>query len=598
MNIIDDVISQFDASEELYSERDVDKAIRSKLIENNIPKSDSEPFYDLLAFEFAENCQDKDNGWGTYFGPIMTLDNGDGTFSESPSVKEITPETINHWSQRAQQVKHPVLKTRYAHLFWEFTKRITGEYPAIDFARTVIDSSIELTSIDYEKYDAILFKVVVPKKLASALTIAISIKDVPRIKAVVNALIAYEHRVGQDEYPATWGFSFDHLIGNKGAGLSLEQKDKIVQDLESRLYRVSNSEAVGNEKRWCIEPAAMRLAQYYQRENRPDDAKRVIRKLGDAVTSLAENSAPLIASSHYEELRSIYQQYGLKDEANQLEILLAELGPKVVSEFKRVPFRYEIKQEVIEAYTSELLDGGLEAALARIAIQFIPNKQQAENSLKDIANQCPLSYSIRNQMYDHDGRLVANIDSIDNDLDGRLIGHISQTLQFEMPFLHFALTGLIEKYNLSKDGIVNQIMESPLFSIDKKAIIEAGIDAYMNDNHLVAAHLLIPQIEAAIRNLLRMAKGSIYRPNKNGGFDYRTLGDLLPDGLFKKIIADIFGDDANLYFRILFNEKRGWNIRNDICHGILRSDAIQKPMTDRIVHVLILLSRIRPLFEA
>lgn len=597
MNLIDDMISIFDASEELYSERDVATGIRTKLIESNIPKSDTEQFYDLMAFEFAENCQDKDNGWGTYFGPFMTLDNGDGTFSESPSIQEITPECIIHWAQRAQQVKHPVLKSRYAHLVWDFSKKIIGNAAPIDYARITIDSSIELTSVVYEKYDAILFKVVVPKKLARALSIAISVKDEPRIKLAVEALISYENRVGQDEYPATWGFSFDHLLGNKKAGLSAEQKEKIIQDLEARLDRISNSEAVGNEKRWCIEPAVIRLAQYYQREKSPDDAKRVILKLGDAFSQLAENSAPLIASSHYEELRSLYQQYGLSDEAKQLEVKLAELGPKVVSEFKRVPFRYEIKQEVIEAYTAEILEGGLEASLARIAIQFIPNKQQAENSLKDIANQCPLSYTIRNQMYDHDGRLVANIDSIDNDLDGRLIGHISQTLQFEMPFLHFTLTGLIEKYSLAKDDIVSLVLESPIFTADKQGIIEAGVDAYLNDNHLVAAHLLIPQIEAAIRNLLRMANGSIYRPNKNGGFDYRTLGDLLPDGLFKKIITDIFGDDANLYFRILFNDKRGWNIRNDICHGILRSDAIQKPITDRIMHVLILLSRIRPVEE-
>lgn len=593
MASIDDVISAFDSSEKLYQEREVAKQIRSFLSDNKIDKPNDEQYSDLIAFEFAENCQDKEDGWGTYFGPFSILTNGEGGSNEYPSLSQVTPEMIEHWGNRAKSLNHPILITRYANLVWDFSKKVSGTNPDIDFARLTIDSSIRVPTIIYGGKDGILFNYSIPNKLNRALSIAISINDSIRIKSAVDAMIAYEDRIGEDEHPATWGFCFDNLLSNKRAGLTDELKVKIVNDLESRLERISSLGETGNGNRWCIEHAAMRLAQFYRKIGKLDDAKRVIIKYGEVLNSLAENSAPLIASTHLETLRNLYQQFGLNDMAKQIDIRLQVLGPKVVAEFKKVPFRYELKQEDIDAYLAEILDGDLDTVLCNISLRFIPNKERAVNSLQSIASKCPLTHSIPNQIYDHDGRLVASIDSIDTDLNGRLISHISQRLQFEMIFLNLALSGVIKKFDLTTDKILDIIFQSAIFEAHKRELFKAGIDAYLNDNHMVAAHLLIPQIEAGLRNLLRLADGLIYTPNKSGGFNYRTLGDLLNDGLLKEIFRQIFGDDCISYFKILFTEKLGWNIRNDICHGIIRAESLQKPITDRILHVLILLSLIK-----
>ncbi len=130
------------------------------------------------------------------------------------------------------------------------------------------------------------------------------------------------------------------------------------------------------------------------------------------------------------------------------------------------------------------------------------------------------------------------------------------------------------------------IFQSPIFDEHSRGIIDAGIEAYLNDNHLVAAHLLTTQIEPAFRNLLLGAGVSVLKPNDIGGFDYITFGTLLSYSQLK----DALGEDFIFYLKLLFTESRGWNVRNNICHGLLRSEFIQKPITDRIMHVLFLLS--------
>jgi hypothetical protein len=48
------------------------------------------------------------------------------------------------------------------------------------------------------------------------------------------------------------------------------------------------------------------------------------------------------------------------------------------------------------------------------------------------------------------------------------------------------------------------------------------------------------------------------------------------------------------YFQVLFTDQRGWNIRNDVCHGISPVQAFSWPsLTDRIFHALLILATMR-----
>jgi len=133
------------------------------------------------------------------------------------------------------------------------------------------------------------------------------------------------------------------------------------------------------------------------------------------------------------------------------------------------------------------------------------------------------------------------------------------------------------------------IFKSPLFEETKQDIIHAGLRAYLNQDYISAIHILVPQIEAAIRTLVELTGGATLRSTRQGGLQLRTLDDLLRD----EKVKECFGIDLSFYFRILLTEQRGWNIRNDVCHAISPSGAFSPSTADRIMHVILCLAQVR-----
>ncbi|MCG8696536.1 MAG: DUF4209 domain-containing protein [Bacteroidales bacterium] len=72
------------------------------------------------------------------------------------------------------------------------------------------------------------------------------------------------------------------------------------------------------------------------------------------------------------------------------------------------------------------------------------------------------------------------------------------------------------------------------------------------------------------------------------GFQLKTFNDILRD----EIIKQVLGEDIQIYLRVLFTDQRGWNLRNDVCHGMSDIGSFSYQSTERILHVLIILGTI------
>lgn len=156
-------------------------------------------------------------------------------------------------------------------------------------------------------------------------------------------------------------------------------------------------------------------------------------------------------------------------------------------------------------------------------------------------------------------------------------------------FLHHSFSRATESYNLNADLITNFIFASPIFEESKRELIYTGLLAYFEKNYISAIHILTPQTEAAIRTLVELMGGPTLKKNRQNGLQLRTFDDLLRD----EIVEECMGTDATFYFRTLLTDQRGWNMRNDVCHGISPSSMFNYSTADRIVHVLLCLSQVR-----
>ena len=89
--------------------------------------------------------------------------------------------------------------------------------------------------------------------------------------------------------------------------------------------------------------------------------------------------------------------------------------------------------------------------------------------------------------------------------------------------------------------------------------------------------------------MLRLNGGDIYKPAKNGGLFLRNLDEILRS----KAVIENFTERIIKYFRVLLTDQRGFNLRNNICHGIILPSHIGFYICDRLFHVLLLLGQVR-----
>lgn len=577
--IIGKFFKQLDSILDPLSERELSNKIRNFIKENFEQDPPESLLWEQMAFNFTENYPNDKSGWGTYFGPMFILPNKEGKMVEYPSIQKITPEILSYWEKRAKESKNPVLKQRYSNLVWDFSEKVTSKKTYYSIAQIFIDSVVEIAEKDLHKYNTDVIE-----KLKRALSLGLSVNDKERINKLIDTIISYERKIAEDDKPDLWGFSYEHLVKNKKVPLTEDKKSNVIIDLEKRFVRLLDS-----NNHWAAQRAALLLVDYYSKLGSKEKVKEALLKLGEMFQRQAEKASPLVASAWLEQLYHLYLQYGLKSEADTISSKIKELGKRSKSEFKEIKTSKEIPREELQKYTNWLIDGDLNTVLIKVAVNYIPKKDEVTKQIQDLSKKAPLSFLFSRKIVDADGRPMATVGSLEEDMNGHIVFQISQNMQISSFFLRETLNALIQKFNLTSIRIVNYLYESPIFEKSRKEFLIRGIEAYLKRDFLVSLHILLPQIEAIIGNLAEKIEVPILKPSRSGGFFYKTLDELLRNPK----IVEVLGEDLCLYFRALLTDSRGWNLRNDVCHGISYIETFNQNTADRVLHALLCLALVK-----
>lgn len=582
-----EVLARYEDASEPYSEDDAGDTLRrlSRTFTDEGTRAPMEVQAEALAFTFMEDYRDDASGWGTYYGPVGAFQNGAGQWTHVPSIADVTPEVLDYWQKRVSEAKHPTLRARYADLVWDFARRVTGQGAHPDMARTVIDATLEI--VKGQRFTRPLAAIT---KLQRALSLAISLNDATRVVAVRDAIIALEDEIGRDELLGLWGFAFESLVDNKRVPLPPELEGKIIADLEARLVRrARGTEGNGPSNPHGAERAATLLVSYYRRRNQSDDARRVLRLWGDAVVRASEVTAPLVATAWLERLFQVYQSEGMRAEAEKVAVRLHDAGQRSLAEMKPFSTKVEIPAEAVEQFLEAMTEGELEDVLNRIGVQFVPDKKELTAQVKEIAKTAVLTSMIRQVIVGREGQPLAQVGSVDDDLAGRVVQQAMMGMQFDIPMLRAVFERVQTTRGLSVAQLLTHVKQSPVFDSEKYPILEKGLDAYLRGDALTAAHLLIPQVEDGVRNIVKLSGGATFKPHRLGGVVLRPLDNLLGDERVKRAL----GDNVTSYFRVLFTDQRGWNLRNTVCHGAVPAAAFDLAVADRVLHALLVLALLR-----
>lgn len=559
-------------------------------------KAAGEALYEILAFDLFARAEGAESDWGTHYGSMMSGPIEDSTEQwEYPSRKQIDGTAIDYWSKRAREAKHPILVGQYADIAFDLAG-IAGKKPDHTLAQLAIDSVLSTCASNL--VEGIYQRV----EIHRALTLSLKISDKERLSKVISAIVDIEKKIAIDDKPGLWGFSFEWIVieGEEKFELDKAIEDQLLHDLEERLKRLL---AESNPEPWNVERAVTLLLAYYLREKDEANAMRVLLSLEDAFRrNERANSDALLKVNYLEKLDGLYRQNGglpgMREHIERIATELPEASKHSTESFQQVSTEIKIERKEIDDYIKAIFDmpkqeGGTSPTLGdikvRIISHFLGRRDKAAELAEKFAKQFVFMHIVEQKRLSPDGHTEYIVPPYNEDPESHIINQAFQNIQLA----HIFLGEILQKLRLTftVEDVFKLFEESSLFQADEKEYFEKGLRAYWNGEPLHASQTFIPYIEALVRRLIARAGGVTLSPNKNGGYNTKTLGELLAKN--SELIDKIFGAEVTFYLKVILTHPLGWNLRNNFAHGTALSSLFRQDIADRLFHILLLLSLIK-----
>jgi len=399
-------------------------------------------------------------------------------------------------------------------------------------------------------------------------------------------IIKLEEEIIDTEIIPYSGFSLEVIAKNKKFNFSNDDEKYLLEKLTSYYFKLVNKKDVDSQK---LEKLAISLADYYRKKNNQKLVRKIILNLGKSLQKYEKNLDIFQKTYRLEYIIETYRDYGFINESHEILTQLEKLSSKTPKEMTKFEHKVEIPKKEMDEYINYFTKGSSEKILYRIAFNFIPKKDEVIDRINKLSKEAPLSYLFKKQLIDGKGIVMAKIGSLEEDFEGNIIQEISNSLTYQKIFIESIFDKIRNNNLVKKEDIIDFVSKSPIFSEDNIKIIDVALDNYFNGDLISAINNIVPQIEALIRNLVKINSISTLKINDYEGFHYKGLGELLRESIF----SEIFGEDVHKYLIVLLADSRGWNIRNRVSHGLLNENLFNNVIIDRLIHVLLILGCLR-----
>lgn len=520
--------------------------------------------FEKLALAFSTN-----HDTGIYYGPKISGKREDGTDFEFPHNSMISKEALDYWRERANKTSNPLLKLRYLGLQIEF-RPIVGEnafgQERFDYIDTII-AAVENDVFEHS-YEGFMH-------LNRALAIAIFTKQNIYIEKVKTAFFNYDAKYSTDDTPGLYSQIVD-AIREHPKVFTDDERTRIMKSVNDRYHRLYKSDNYSN-----LNDCAEVLVDYYGVRDR-DKSLNILRQLEAKTINMTDVLGPMRTQIFLHRINQRYFTLSSKEDQERISIEIAQIGPDVVNSLKsiEIPLGEDVIQ-LIEKSNKELTTGTLNERLLKFLGTYWHHKSEDKsNAAQQKANS--ILGLVTTITYDQSGRPT----TLGQTSDDKDAVEFFRTFAPIMARVHHpSLLKNIEENVIAKDTAMDIIEHCPAFIPQNAPIIETALDAYYATDYIQFMHLIIPQIEGAIRNYVAIKGESTYScKNINGGYSFITFEGVLR----KKCIMEIEDGDLAYHLMAVFTDSHGLNLRNDIMHGMAPISYFSFPYADIVFHSLIL----------
>jgi lysyl-tRNA synthetase class 1 len=584
---IEQIIQQFEVSTSPFTELDVQQAVgkaRNELGQLGQAENIG-AWAEVLAFGLV-GARRYESPWNTFFAPMATLTGKDGSIQYAPDIAGTPPTVLGHWADRARTLQHPVLKARYADLVWDMAATIGGVRRDPEMARLAIDSYLASLSADcrkelYYRFEAAL----------RAFDLARLINDSERITRARDGLMEL-HRAAMVENVGNIWQTFDRLMEDRKSGVTPEQRDELVADLEKLVARFTDISMPDVFNPHAARDSASRLIKHYTRLYQSEDVKRLHTATAKAFEHFAGMSSPMLAAAVLQTAVDEYRDAGLAEDTRRVRILMQQKIGESRSEMGQIGHEVEISKDDIEKFLDSVVLEDLGQTFVRLAVEFLLKRKELETQVQQTLEEAPLMAHIT-QTIMADDHVAAIIGSVQDDPFGRLFQQAKFSFSFSALWLHHAMERTMEKHDVQPEHFAGWANRHGLY--DDMGLLLDGVRAWFNGDYVKTVHVLVPQVEHGLRWIAAQVGKPVTKahPTVQGASVSINMGDIL----YSKEIAAALGPDLTLHLLALYADPRGLNLRNEVAHGMIPRGAIHGHLARLVIHTLLVLGLWKELAE-
>lgn len=267
------------------------------------------------------------------------------------------------------------------------------------------------------------------------------------------------------------------------------------------------------------------------------------------------------------------QEKDTSDRIQELHQIRLDYQQKSMSRMVSIPIDFddtEMQQKARELVTGKSIRDALYSIAFRYSI--IRNL----NDLKEEAEQDRESYKLRclipNVLVDEEGKTKAISGNGEDSIQHKMF-KIANFYQgwYGLNFITPACKQICSEHDTSLDDLSFIVDENPFIPQGREPLYARGLLAGLQGDLVIAASLLIPQLENSLRHLLKQ-HGSIASKPDVIQDDY-----LLNQVLYSSDLEEVLTEDIIFIIKGLLVERMGANIRNEICHGLFDYNQFFKP---------------------
>lgn len=491
------------------------------------------------------------------FGPMFVMD-GQRSAIPSDFPKEIL-QALEPW---AMSLRDSEVRARFLDVLWIQTKSFPAAKAAVE---AYLASALRLE--DPEEWTSC------QKRLERALRLAASLgkggvdlRD--KVLAEIEAMLQ-RHR-GKD--PLYLTFRLIRLL--------LEFKYGDANQF-AEFAKVAAEAAEESGDFWRAKDNYQLLADCYRAVGDKDGEIVALRYSAEALVKEADlaqkepgRGAIAAASILSDAVEAVRQVPGGKERAAELHERLLILQRESTPELKSISKSFDATKLVHAALVAVRDKSIGDAIYALCTMASPPSIEKLKKEVHDQARISVLGSLISSEVLNSRGRVVARAPALEagvNDikhegLRWRMYRHarLGRSLNIQAT-INPARTEILDVHAPDRLDLAGLIQHSPWIPPGHEESVLRALVAGFQGDMLVAAHLVLPQLEALVRQVVEAHGGATSMLEPGGVQQERLLSALLetPEA------AQAFGEDGVFELQDLLIDPLGANLRNEVSHGLL-----------------------------